>query len=71
MGEQTGDQVKDFRGEGIVGFVECKTFLVTFVMVVFCESVVLSLQVGFGLQMLLPFFILRGEGSFLVEQDTT
>lgn len=63
--------MKDFRGEGIAGFVECKTFLVTFVMVVFCESVVLSLEVVFGFQMLLPFFILRGEGSFLVEQDTT
>jgi hypothetical protein len=37
VGEWTGDQVKDFRGEGIAGFVECKTFLVTFVMVVFCE----------------------------------
>ncbi len=37
MGEWTGDQVNDFRGEGIAGFVECKTFLVTFVMVVFCE----------------------------------
>ncbi len=71
MGGQTGDQVKDFRGEGIAGFVECKTFLVTFVMVVFCESVVLCLQVVFGLQMLRPFFTLRGEGSFLVEQDTT